>query len=102
MANGSKIQNLEGRKNTCKANNGSTQSMNFRDAGETKALASVNQICQGHNRVAFDEEGSYIENEASGRKVPMREENGVYVIDVHFKELIDTRGQVFVVPGERR
>ena len=49
-----------------------------------------------------DEEGSYIDNRASGRKVPMRVENGVYVIDVHVNDLIDTRGSVFVGPGERR
>ena len=62
---------------------GSPQSMNFRLADVTKALASVNKICQRRNRVAFDEEGRYIENKTSGRNVPMRVEIGVYVVDVH-------------------
>ena len=54
-----------------------------------------NKLCQGKNRVVFVEEGSYIENMASGRKVPKREENGVCVIDVHAKDLTDTGGPVF-------
>ena len=51
------------------------------------------------DKVVFDEEGSYIENKASGRKVPMRVEHGVYVIDVHVKDLIDTRGPIFFGAG---
>ena len=50
----------------------------------------------------FDEEGSSIEHKASGRSVPMRVENGVYVIDAHVKDLIDKGGSVFVGLGERR
>ena len=44
----------------------------------------------------YDEDGSHIENKASGRKVRS------LVIDVHVKDVIDTRGQVFVGLGERR
>ena len=76
--------------------------MNFRLADMIKALASVNIICQWKNRVVFDEEGSYIDNNASGWNVPMHVENGVYEIDVHVTDLIDTRGPVFVGPGEQR
>ena len=74
--------------------------MNSRIADVTNALASVKKSCQRENRVVFDEEGSYIENKASGRKVPMRVENGVHVIDVHVKNLIDTGGLVFVRASE--
>ena len=62
----------------------------------------IGEMCQRMNRDVLDEEGSYIENKVSGRKVRMREENGVYVIDLHVKDLIDTGGQVFVEMGERR
>ena len=73
--------------------------MNFRLADVTKALAQVNKICQRKNRVVFDEEGSNVENEAWGRKVPMRVEIGVYVIDVLVEDLIDTGDTIFVGPG---
>ena len=43
----------------------------------------------------FDEEGSYIENQALGRKVPMRVEIGVYAIEVYVKDLIDGRRPSF-------
>ena len=48
----------------------------------------------------FDEEGIYIENKSTRRKVPMREENSVYVIDMHVLYLTDTRDPVFVVTGK--
>ena len=51
--------------------------------------------CQRKNRVVLGDEGSYIENKASGRKVPVRVENGVCVMLV--KDLIDTGGQFLCV-----
>ena len=93
VANGSKIADLGRKKITFKAKNGSTQSMNFRLADVTKALASVNKICQRKNRVVFDKEDSFIENNASGRKAPICVENDVCMIDVHVKDLVDTGGQ---------
>ena len=53
VANGSKIQDLRGKKSRSKRRSGSTQSMNFRLAGLTKTLASVNNICQRRSRVVF-------------------------------------------------
>ena len=94
VANGSKIPDLGGKNITLKAKKVATQSMNFRLPDMIKALASVNIIFQWKNRVVFDEEGSCIDNNASGWNVPMRVENGVYEIDVHVQ--IDTRGPVFV------
>ena len=34
------------------------------------------------NRVIFDPEGSFIENIQNGDRMPLREDNGVYVLDV--------------------
>ena len=70
VANGSKRQDFGGTRITFKANNGSTQPMNFRLADV--ASASVTKICQRRHRVVFDEEGGILENKASGRRVPMR------------------------------
>ena len=38
--------------------------------------------CQ-RNKVVFDESGSFIENKRSSERLWMREENGVYVLDVY-------------------
>ena len=65
VVNGSKILDLGGEKITFKMKNRSTQSMNFRFVDVTKALASVNKICQRKNRVVFDEESSHIDNKAT-------------------------------------
>ena len=60
------------KKITLNAKNGSTQSMNFKIPDVTNAQTSVSKICWRRNRDVFDEEGTYFENKASGRKVPMR------------------------------
>ena len=101
VATGSQIPDLGGKKITSKSKNSSAQSVTFLTCARDKSTG-IGELCQRKNRVVFDEKGSYIENKVSGRKVPMREENGVYVIGVHVKDLIDTGGQVFVMPGERR
>ena len=57
-------------------------------------IPDFHDICEQNlpeeNRVVFDEDGSYIENKASGRKAPLRVESRVCVIDVHVSDLIDT------------
>ena len=66
---------LRCKKITFKTKNRSAQSMNFRLAGVTWAVATMNHMCQWKNRFVLDEEGSYIESKASGRKVLIRVEN---------------------------
>ena len=45
-----------------------------------EALMSVRKMAKAGNRVVFDEEGSYIENKSTGRRMWMKEENNVYVL----------------------
>jgi hypothetical protein len=49
-----------------------------------KFLASVSRITKAGHRVVFDtaEEGSYIESKASGKKTWLRQEGGVYFLDL--------------------
>ena len=51
-------------------------------AKTTKALASVSKMVGNGNLVVFDEGGSFIYNKATGETTWMREENGVYLLDV--------------------
>ena len=58
--------------------------MNFREADVTKALAAGSKVLEAGNRVVLDTDrgGSYIENKKTGKCVPLRIENGVFVFDV--------------------
>ena len=57
------------------------RSMKYQVADVTKPLASVAKICHAGHRVVFDDEGSYIENKATGTKDWLREHNNTYVLD---------------------
>ncbi len=56
--------------------------MTFQVARVNKALGSVSKIVTNGNRVVFDQSGSYIENTWTKDKIWLREDNGVYVLDM--------------------
>ena len=87
-ADGSKVYN-EGQKNVIISTLDGSQerAMTFQVAQVHKALGSVSQMVRNGNRVVFDTDEygrdvSYIMNKKSKESIPMRVENGVYVIDV--------------------
>eukprot|EP00973_Karenia_brevis_P032750 4520451-Karenia_brevis.AAC.1 len=59
--------------------------MRFQVCPVTKPLGSVSRMTQAGNRVVLDSidapEGSYIENKATGERLYLRQENGVYLLD---------------------
>ena len=57
--------------------------MTFQVTDVTKALGSVSKIVANGNKVVFDGSGSFIENKRSRERLWMREDNGVYVLDVY-------------------
>ena len=63
--------------------------MNFQVCPVTKALGSVSKIVKRGHRVvsdsSYDGSGSYIQNKKTGRKMYLRETNGIYVLDVWVK-----------------
>ena len=61
----------------------SVRNMTFQVTDVTKALGSVSKIVANGNKVVFDESGSSIENKRSRERLWMREDNGVYVLDVY-------------------
>ena len=58
--------------------------MTFQVAEVTKILGSVSRIVNAGHRVIFDtpEIGSYLENKATGKRIALRQHNGVYLLDV--------------------
>ena len=59
--------------------------MTFQAASHVrKLLAAASKITAKGNRIVLDEEDSlsYIENKSTGTKIPLKIENGVYVMEV--------------------
>ena len=75
--------------------------MTFQCAEVNKALGSVNSIVRKGNRVVFDMDSqgrdiAYIQSKEGGKKMRMRVEKGVYVLDV----LIGPPNQGFAGQGQ--
>ena len=61
--------------------------MTFQVARVTKALGSVSQTVKNGNELVLDQDSSgkdmsYIQNKRSNEKIWLRQENGVYVLDL--------------------
>ena len=65
--------------------NGIATAMTFQATSHVrKPLAAASKITAKWNRIVLDDENplSYIENKATGAKIPLKIENGVYVMEV--------------------
>lgn len=93
-ANGARIPDRGGKKVRFRTADGETKSMAFRVAPVTKALASVSRICKQGNRVVFDAEGSFIQNKSTGKKMNLKAERGVYVIEIPIDSVLNGPGFV--------
>ena len=58
----------------------------FQATDVRKPLAAVSRILDKGNKVVFSRYGSFIQNEKRGRKFELKEENGVFVMEVEFFE----------------
>ena len=57
-------------------------SVDFEVANISRPLGSVSKLVRKQNMVVFDEDESYIKNKRTGEKVQLREENGLFYLDV--------------------
>ena len=60
--------------------------MTFQVAKVRGPLGSVRRMCEAVNRVVFDEEGSYIENKVSKKRVNIEKVKGVYLLKLWVKK----------------
>jgi hypothetical protein len=83
-ANGSDIPNLGEKVVRGQTTNGMLCTMRFQICEVTKPLGSVSRICQAGSRVVFGppDEGSYIENVTTGKRTMLRQNKGLYYLDV--------------------
>ena len=63
-----------------KAENGTTMNVIAQVSDVTKPLAAAREILKGGNRIVMGEEASYIENKGTGKKIPIRRENGMFIV----------------------
>ena len=75
------IPNLGEQKLPMVTQEGTLRGMTFQAAPVSKPLGSVKRMCANNHRVVFDDEGSYIQNKATGEVNWLREDNGNYMLD---------------------
>ena len=82
-ADGTPVHN-EGEKTLtmCTLDGNHLRKMTFQVAAVNKALGSVSKMVENGNKMVFDKDGSYIENKWSKDRLWLREDNGVFVLDM--------------------
>ena len=80
VANGEKIPNLGEKKFRGVTIEGKSRNITAQVCDVNKALLSVKKVMSAGNRVVFDGDGSYIEDKASGEKMWMTEEKGMFLL----------------------
>ena len=81
-ASGNPISNLGEKRVGFVTEQGQKRNMMFQVCDVSKPLASVSRICKKGHRIVFEEGANYILNLESGDITWLREENGVYLMDV--------------------
>ena len=79
-ANGSQIPNLGERKFLGITEEKGRRAVTAQVCAVTKNLLSVNGMTKDGHRVVFDDDGSYIEDKASGDRSWMHEVDGMYML----------------------
>jgi len=85
VADGTLIPNLGEKKYEAVSDTGVCRHMRSQVCDVTRALLSVHRCAQAGNRVVFAASGSYIEDEASGEVMPLREQGGMYMLKLWVK-----------------
>ena len=85
VADGTLIPNLGEKKYEAVSDAGVRRHMRSQVCDVNRALLSVHRCVQAGNRVVFAASGSYIEDEASGEVMPLREQGGVYMLKLWVK-----------------
>ena len=84
VASGTLIPNL-GEKRFAVGEGGEFRRMKAQVCEVNQAFLSVKRVLQAGNRVVFDKTGSYIEDEVSGERMHLHEENGMYMLRLWVK-----------------
>ena len=79
---GNKIPNFGEKTFTAVSDEGSRRKITAQVCDVNKALLSVKRMTDAGNRVAFDSDGSYVEDKKTQDRMWLKEEGGMYVLKV--------------------
>ena len=85
VASGELIPNLGEKQFVGYNEGGQARSMTAQVCDVNKALLSVKKMVQAGNRVVFEPEGGYVEDMASGERLHLREQAGMYMLKLWVK-----------------
>ena len=85
VANGVAIPNEGEKRLLAVSEENATRDITAQVCNVNKALLSVRRVVAAGNRVVFDAEASYIEDKATGEKMWLKEENGMYMLKMWVK-----------------
>ena len=86
VANGVLIPNLGEKKFGAYTEEGGLRNITAQVCEVNKPLLSVRKVMTGGNRVVFDDEGSYIENKATGEVTWLKEQGGMFFLKMYVKK----------------
>ena len=85
VANGITIPNLGEKKFQGTTEDGMVKQITAQVCDVNKSLLSVSKAVRAGNKVVFDDEGSYIENKATGERTWLNEEHDMYALKLWVK-----------------
>ena len=85
VADGTLIPNLGEKQFVAVSDGGVIRQMKAQVCDVNKALLSVHRVVQAGNRVVFSSQGSFIQDEGIGEKMPLEEKEGMYMLKLWVK-----------------
>ena len=85
VASGDLIPNLGEKNFLAYGEEGQARAIKAQVCEVNKALMSVSRMVQAGNKVVFSRSGSYVEDEATRERIPLREQSGMYMLKLWIK-----------------
>ena len=86
MANGHCVRNKGELTLRGTAENGAKLNVIAQASDVTKPLGAAREIIKAGNRIVLDEEGSYIQNKGASKKIPIKRDNGMFVVTMEIEK----------------
>jgi hypothetical protein len=93
VADGTRIPNLGEKKVKAVTDAGVERHMTVQVCDVNKALLSVSRVVQAGNRVVFARSGSYVEDEETYERMPLREAGGMYMLKLWVQKAFRGQGE---------
>ena len=85
VASGELIPNLGEKNFVAYGEQGEARTIKAQVCDVNKALMSVSRMVQAGNKVVFSKSGSYVEDESTQERIPLREQGGMYMLKLWVK-----------------